>query len=103
MAGSLVYCDGEVAERFKAHAWKVCMVDSHPGFESLPLRHIFRHICSYLPDNLLKSMILLTKGDCAEYVPTSRHLIWPESTKAHGPLGYSDDNGLHPPGPGSFV
>ena len=32
---------GEMAERSKAHAWKVCMrVKPHRGFESLSLRHI---------------------------------------------------------------
>ena len=31
---------GEVAEWFKAHAWKACVANPYRGFESLPLRQI---------------------------------------------------------------
>ncbi len=37
LSGGFEY--GEVAERLKAHAWKVCIGNPYPGFESLPLRH----------------------------------------------------------------
>ena len=30
---------GEVAEWFKAHAWKACVANPYRGFESPPLRH----------------------------------------------------------------
>ena len=30
---------GEVSERLKEHAWKVCIGNPYRGFESLPLRH----------------------------------------------------------------
>ena len=32
---------GEVAEWFKAHAWKACVVKTYRGFESPPLRQCF--------------------------------------------------------------
>ena len=32
---------GEVAEWFKAHAWKACVANPYRGFESLPLRQFF--------------------------------------------------------------
>ena len=32
--------NGEVAEWFKAHAWKACAPNRYRGFESLPLRHV---------------------------------------------------------------
>ena len=35
---------GEVAERLKAHAWKVCIGNPYPGFESLPLRFLIGEI-----------------------------------------------------------
>ena len=31
---------GEVAEWFKAHAWKACVANPYRGFKSLPLRQI---------------------------------------------------------------
>jgi hypothetical protein len=31
---------GEVAEWFKAHAWKACVPKQYRGFESLPLRQL---------------------------------------------------------------
>src|ERR1041384_4355327 len=31
---------GEMAEWFKAHAWKACVAKTHRGFESLSLRHL---------------------------------------------------------------
>ena len=31
---------GEVAEWFKAHAWKACVANPYRGFNSLPLRQI---------------------------------------------------------------
>ena len=44
---------GEVAEWFKAHAWKACVANPYRGFESLPLRQIyFREVfngCRILP------------------------------------------------------
>ena len=33
--------NGEVSERLKEHAWKVCVrLKAYRGFESLPLRHL---------------------------------------------------------------
>ena len=31
---------GEMAEWFKAHAWKACVAKTHRGFESLSLRQL---------------------------------------------------------------
>ena len=36
---------GEMAEWFKAHAWKACVANPYRGFESPSLRHISQGVC----------------------------------------------------------
>ena len=36
------YAVGEMAEWFKAHAWKACVANHYRGFESLSLRHVYQ-------------------------------------------------------------
>jgi hypothetical protein len=40
---------GEMAEWFKAHAWKACVAKHYRGFESLSLRHFSFYPCKHWP------------------------------------------------------